>query len=577
MPQVRDALLNLVIGVTGHRDIPVEEHPALQARIVRLIETLRRDFPALPLLMLNPLAEGGDRIAARAAIAMSVPLFVPLPFSVEEYEKDFETPASLAEFRELLAGSEVRVLPLAPGASADDIRERGEARNRQYAQLGMFVSSHCQVLLALWDGQPSKALGGTAQVVDFHIASVMPDIGERDVAPNLLADDESDLVFHVSCSRQLAPGGRRPLHAPAMAHWVTSEGSVPEPRGLPAAYRRVFGQMAAFNADTQRHWHAIQANYPRLLPVDMPAAVPAGIVRIERLFGAADWLALHFRQRVRLNLQASHLAAALMGLCFIVYSDLLPRRELVITFLALFLLGYALAWLGQRRQWQRKYLDYRGLSEGLRVQLYWRLAGVQVPADGSLGYDSFLQKQDVELSWIRHAMRGTSLARDSGASADPRWLQWTIQNWVGDERGAGGQLDYFRRGSEQRARAYLYTERLGRLALLAGLGGALVLAIAGPRLDEGSQAGLLIFMGLLPLIAGIREAYSFKKADKELIKQFQFMARLFASCSVRLARASSDDERRELLLALGRACLEEHAEWILLHRDRPLELQGPPS
>ncbi|MAL03734.1 MAG: hypothetical protein CL625_05600, partial [Arenimonas sp.] len=69
MPQVRDALLNLVIGVTGHRDIPVEEHPALQARIVRLIESLRRDFPALPLLMLNPLAEGGDRIAARAARA----------------------------------------------------------------------------------------------------------------------------------------------------------------------------------------------------------------------------------------------------------------------------------------------------------------------------------------------------------------------------------------------------------------------------------------------------------------------------------------------------------------------------
>ena len=102
-----------------------------------------------------------------------------------------------------------------------------------------------------------------------------------------------------------------------------------------------------------------------------------------------------------------------------------------------------------------------------------------------------------------------------------------------------------------------------------------MLAVAGPRLDEASQAGLVIFMGLLPLIAGIREAYSFKKADKELIKQFQFMARLFASCSARLARADTVERKRELLLALGRACLEEHAEWILLHRDRPLELQGP--
>ena len=575
MPQVRDALLTLVIGVTGHRDIPVEEYEALQARVVRLITTLRKDFPQLPLLMLNPLAEGGDRIAARAAKAMSVPLFVPLPFSVEEYERDFETPESLAEFRELLEGAELRVLPLAPGITAEAVHQRGEARNRQYAQLGMFISSHCQVLLALWDGRPSQALGGTGQVVDFHIANVMPELGERDIAPNLLADDESDLVFHVTCSRSLAPGGQRPVHAPALAHWLTADGATPESQGLPVAYRRVFEQMATFNADTQRHWHAIEANYPRLLPADVPAQVPPGIVRIERLFGAADWLALHFRQRVRLNLQASHLAAALMGLSFIIYSDLLPRRELVLAFLGLFLVGYAVAWVGRRRQWQRKYLDYRGLSEGLRVQLYWRLAGVRIPADGSLGYDSFLQKQDVELSWIRHAMRGTSLVQDSGAASDSRWLQWTVHNWVGDADGDGGQLAYFRHGSEQRAKAYLYTERLGRLALAAGLGGALVLAVAGPALDESSQAGLVIFMGLLPLIAGIREAYSFKKADKELIKQFQFMARLFASCSVRLARAASDEERRELLLALGRACLEEHAEWILLHRDRPLELQGP--
>jgi len=85
------------------------------------------------------------------------------------------------------------------------------------------------------------------------------------------------------------------------------------------------------------------------------------------------------------------------------------------------------------------------------------------------------------------------------------------------------------------------------------------------------QHALLLAMGLLPLLAGIREAYSYKKADKELIKQFRFMSRLFESCSERLQHAKSDAETRQLLLALGRACFEEHAEWILLHRERPLE------
>jgi hypothetical protein len=196
---------------------------------------------------------------------------------------------------------------------------------------------------------------------------------------------------------------------------------------------------------------------------------------------------------------------------------------------------------------------------------------VEIPPNNTLGYDSFLQKQDVDLSWIRHAMRGTGLLRDEDFLPVPAWLQWVVRHWIGDAQGRGGQLEYFRRGGELRERAYRWTTRLGDGALLAGLGGAAVLLFAGTRLGSGSQQALMLGMGLLPLLAGIREAYSHKKADKELIKQFRFMQRLFASCRERLSRARDDTEVRQLLLALGRACLEEHAEWILLHRERPLE------
>jgi len=150
MPQVDDALLTLVIGVTGHRDIPPQEYEPLAARVTELLLSLRRDYPSLPLLMLNPLAEGGDRIAARAAVALGVPLLVPIPFSREEYERDFDTPRSLEEFRSLIAGAQVRELPLAPGISAADIAvARAGAEPAVRASLASFVSSHCQVLLAL--------------------------------------------------------------------------------------------------------------------------------------------------------------------------------------------------------------------------------------------------------------------------------------------------------------------------------------------------------------------------------------------------------------------------------------------
>ena len=78
-------------------------------------------------------------------------------------------------------------------------------------------------------------------------------------------------------------------------------------------------------------------------------------------------------------------------------------------------------------------------------------------------------------------------------------------------------------------------------------------------------------MGSMPLLVAVRQAYSHKKADKELIKQYQFMHQIFANARRRVAAAATLAERRKLLKALGDAALDEHAEWILIHRERPLE------
>ena len=55
--------------------------------------------------------------------------------------------------------------------------------------------------------------------------------------------------------------------------------------------------------------------------------------------------------------------------------------------------------IGHRQEWHRKYLDYRALAEGLRVQVYWNLAGVIETHAVEFAYDNFLQKQDVDLAW----------------------------------------------------------------------------------------------------------------------------------------------------------------------------------
>jgi hypothetical protein len=565
----------LNIGVTAHRDLVDAEIPRLRAECRAFFEGLQREFPSLPLRLVSALATGGDQLAAGEALASGIEVMVPLPLPQVEYEHDFEDAAALARFRELLGKARQRTLPLAPGNTLAAVRQRGPARNRQYAQLGMFVSSRCQVLLALWDGQPSDATGGTAQVVGYHLHNTMPGFSAADAAPNLLADDESDLVYHIHCTRRLAPNPASDSAVPAAPRWLTTDGATAAGSRMPAQYRHVFGQMQAFNLDVSRHARAMQRGAASLLAGTLPAMPPAAVRELDAVFGAADWLAGHFRRRVRVGMVLTHAIAGAMGLAFILYSDLAAHRAYIAAFLLLFALGLAIRWIGKRREWHRKYLDYRGLAEGLRVQLYWRLAGVEPPPNDSLGYDSFLQKQDVDLSWIRHAMRSTGLPHDEAFRSDERWLQWVIDSWVGRGGGgsgsSGGQLAYFDEGTRRREQAYRMTTLMGELALAGGILGAIVLLLAGSRMGPATQAQLLVAMGLLPLLAGIREAFSYKNADKELIKQFRFMSRLFGSCRARLDLARDPAESRYLLRALGNACLEEHAEWILLHRERPIE------
>jgi hypothetical protein len=78
-------------------------------------------------------------------------------------------------------------------------------------------------------------------------------------------------------------------------------------------------------------------------------------------------------------------------------------------------------------------------------------------------------------------------------------------------------------------------------------------------------------MGAMLLLVAIRQGYAFSTGEKELIKQYEFMLRIFDNSKRRLDKAENDSERRQVLRALGGSALDEHAEWILMHRDRSLD------
>ncbi|MEJ7746709.1 MAG: hypothetical protein WKF61_08135 [Luteimonas sp.] len=66
-----------------------------------------------------------------------------------------------------------------------------------------------------------------------------------------------------------------------------------------------------------------------------------------------------------------------------------------------------------------------------------------------------------------------------------------------------------------------------------------------------------------------------KPGGKGLVKQYRFMHRIYRNARMALDAAESPQERRDILRALGEAALDEHAEWALMHRDRPAEHGRP--
>lgn len=171
----------LRIGVTGHRQLTdakelaarIEE--ALDIHVPGLLDSALREQirsstrTPLAFAVLTPLAEGADRLVAETILKRpDARVEVVLPLTVEDYLEDFQTAASRAEFKRLLALARrpisLRETPLeadfAPG-------ELAEARKEAYEDVGRYVVRHCDVLIALWDREEARGRGGTAEIVRY--------------------------------------------------------------------------------------------------------------------------------------------------------------------------------------------------------------------------------------------------------------------------------------------------------------------------------------------------------------------------------------------------------------------------
>ena len=510
-------------------------------------------------------------LVAEVALELGVELVVPLPKPREAYLADFNAEASRQTFEELCAKAnhvfelDYTLPPVAQGFTPEDWE-----MSYPYANLGVFLCSHCHILLAIWDGKPSKHFGGTAQVVEFHHDDVMPGFtSSTATSQQMLVDDESDLVFHINCSRDREGYQQNPEFLPLDWSWYTKDPKEPRSRQLPAQHELIFRRSSEFSSDAVKHAQRIDAEKWPLFTPDQKAVLPTGVEDINQLYCVADWLAIHYQKKTLRILTITHVMAFLMGFSFILYSDLEAVQALLWAFLGFFGVAASGQFLAKRRGWQRKYLDYRTLAEGLRVQFYWAVAGVTSSRKWKFAHDSYLQSQNPEFGWIRNVMRVAGMRNDAAPSTDQAGLSFTLEEWVGGPD--KGQLGYFRRKAHERIKRFALTERLGNLSLITSVITVFVFLFAASNLSEMAANILRVVMGSTLLLYGVREGYTFATATKELIKQYEFMLRIFDDAHRRLTEVDDPDDKRQILSALGQSALDEHSDWILMHRERSLD------
>lgn len=174
----------LAIGFTGHRKLPDEAR--CREAIRRVLLEWRAKTPGV-IYGVTSAAAGGDLLFAETCLELNLPIRIFLPVPKEKFREDFD---------EL---SWERAESVFTKALSVEVTGAGEKLTERYYECGIETVQQSQLLLALWDGEPSQGLGGTADMVHFAreqerpviwIHSVTCAVQNFDAGPEILNDPE---------------------------------------------------------------------------------------------------------------------------------------------------------------------------------------------------------------------------------------------------------------------------------------------------------------------------------------------------------------------------------------------------
>jgi SMODS and SLOG-associating 2TM effector domain 1 len=479
--------LCLRVGVTGHRfisndDVAVTD--AVRRGLEHIDERRRTGTGGTPvgLTVVSALAEGADRIVAGEALARGASLEVVLPLPREDYQADFASEESKADFRALM-GRAAAITELAASGRREDAYERA----------GRAVVDRSDVLLALWDGRAARGRGGTAEIVAYARQHRVPVL-------RIPAGRPGDAPRRSPVDDEVLPDLIGPLSDDA------------------------FSGLERFNRSPLRTGRA--RGRPALvqpgIATELPARVRQFVDYAEPYFQRAELVA---QSSQRLFLRLTQLlyslaaAAVLVVATQIIFFDSHPTIvwvEVVALVAAVITLM-----LGRRARWHDRWLAARYLAERIRSGVFLAATGVaDVSRFGVVGGRQLDGGEpDPNREWAARAFYEIYWRASQPAVTDaevPALRTLLINAWIGD------QIGYHEKASRRLARRQ---RRLTSLAVvLFGVSALVALLHSMHLLQPGSTPDVWGYLSVVvPAIGAALSGYGAQREYARLAERSRLM------------------------------------------------------
>jgi hypothetical protein len=413
-------------------------------------------------------------------------------------------------------------------SSADD-------REHAYRQVGRALVDHCDVLIAIWDGQPPHRVGGTADTVDYArhrgvpfvwIATdgtqrVTPQIGDSPVDWSELSPlSTAGFKLLEEFNRSVHNKARLDRHAALLARQSleTAESAIVGPVRDAVKWVAPYYARATHRANLYQRWF---------------------------LFTSTAIVVLAFS------------AVALVGLQLVFF----PRSHLYLIWievgaLSMMVLGLL---LGRLLRLHHQWITSRFLSESLRSALFLAVVGI---SEGRGPTDSRTSEASPTDAWLRRAYAEVWSRRPRVAPEDIHaglFQRFLADNWIHD------QIRYHRRRAEHCERQDL----LATIATWVFLGLSLVAAILhAVRFGKESVGYAAI---ILP--AGIAAVGTFtaQREYRQNARRYGQMTQRLAEYEKRMYAADGLRSIQELALETETVMRQESGEWFGVVRLHNLE------